>query len=669
MRVIALVGNPNVGKTTLFNRLAGVRHRTANFPGTTQEALVAEIEVPGREGRSERAAVVDLPGAYGLDLDLSESRVVSGVLSGREAVPGVDGGGGAGGARGPGVLVLVLDAANLRRNLRLALETARFGLPSVVALNMIDEAGARGVRVEAAALEAQLGCPVAPVCARTGQGVETVRAALSRAAPVRVTDTVGAGGQDGAGADHAAVERAAARIASTVTSVAEGSGAARGAARGDRWTDRLDGVALHPVLGLIVFASVMTGLFWVVFRLAEHPMGWIEWAGAWVGGVAGRVLPDGAVRELVVDGVIAGVAGTVVFLPQICLLFFLIAVLEGTGYLARAALLIDRVMRPFGLSGHAFVPMLSAHACALPALMSARGVPDGRERLAVILSIPFLSCSARIPVYVLLTGLLFPGRPGAQAVAFTGCYALGAGAALVTAMIARRTVARGRARAMAIELPPYRVPDVAAAALLTWDRAKVFLTKAGTLIVCVSIVLWWLGAYPKAGESEVGAGLRAEAAAIGGEEGRVGELLTQADAADARHAAASSFLGRIGGLAQPVFAPLGADRQLTIGILASFAAREVFASTMAVQVAGTDDTEDAGVLEQIARGRRDDGGALFPPATSWAMLVYFVLAMQCLPTLVVTAREAGGWRWALVQFVWMSAVAYLAAAAVHAVAA
>ncbi|MCR9075743.1 MAG: ferrous iron transporter B, partial [bacterium] len=361
-----------------------------------------------------------------------------------------------------------------------------------------------------------------------------------------------------------------------------------------------------------------------------------------LGGWIGSLLPDGAIKALLVDGVIAGVGGTVIFLPQICLLFFLLALLEGTGYLARAAFVIDRLLRPFGLSGHAFVPLLSSHACAIPGIMATRAIPDRRDRLAAILIAPFMSCTARIPVYVLLIGILFPDQPSMQAVAFTGCYVLGATGGLLTSLIARRTILKGKSRPMALELPSYRLPDLKSALLLTLDRALVFLKKAGTLIVAISIVLWWLDAYPQQkAPSE-------EAASV-------------VEGADTDSTTHKSFLQQIGSTVQPVFAPLGYNDELTVGVLASFAAREVFVSTMAVQVAGSDDVEDETVLESIETATRDDGSPLFNAQTAWSLLVFYVFASLCLPTTVVTAKEANGWRWAFLQLGWMSAVAYAGA--------
>jgi len=393
-------------------------------------------------------------------------------------------------------------------------------------------------------------------------------------------------------------------------------------------------------------------------------------------------MPGGIVRDLLAQGIVGGVGATVIFLPQICLLFFLISLLEDTGYLARAAFVVDRWLRPFGLPGHAFVPLLSSHACALPGIMAARGIPDARERLATILVAPFMTCSARLPVYVLLTTLLFRDRPWQAAGAFVGCYALGALAGVTSALVFRRTILRGRGRPMAMELPTYKRPSLRTALVTTWDRGLVFLKKAGTNILAICVILWWLESFPHVPPPPEAERLRERAAVLGATgdvpaEGRPGadadgsvetreSLLAEADRLERRHAKERSFAGRIGRAVQPVFAPLGYDWQLSIGVVTSFAAREVFVSTMAVVVAGEEDAEAGGVLEAIGRAKRDDGVTpVFTRATCWSLLIYYVLAMQCLPTLAVTAREAGGWRWALLQLAWMSGVAYAAAGAVY----
>ena len=609
-RIIAVLGNPNVGKTTLFNRIAGIRAKTSNFPGTTQDA---------RHAACCGAMLIDLPGVYSLDLEMSESAVCRGVLDGELAPAGIE-------AHEPNAILVVIDATNLMRNMTIVAEAIGKRLPMVVAVNMMDLAKGRGIHIDLQRLGECLGCTVVGCSGKTGEGIEELKAALesatipNRSAPTEI-DAIEAWGDD---------------MYSLVA-------AARDTPVDDGLTDRLDRAFTHPLLGVLTFSIVMTGLFWVIFKLAAIPMDLIDaWFGT-VGGWAESLLPDGAIKGLLVDGVIAGIGGTIVFLPQIVLLFFLLALLEGTGYLARAAFVIDRVLRPFGMSGHAFVPLLSSHACAIPGIMAARSVPDPKDRLATILVAPFMSCSARIPVYVLLTVILFPDSPAMQAVAFTSCYVIGVLAGLLSSLLVRRTILRGASRPMAMELPSYRLPDLKASALLTYDRAMMFLRKAGTMIVAISIVLWWLGAYPNNTDDF---------------EPAVGATVAEVEQAQARYHASHSFLGRIGNAVQPVFEPLGYDRQLTIGVLASFAAREVFVSTMAVQVVGSDDTEDDSILESVANAKRDDGTPVFTRATSWSLLVYYILAMLCLPTLVVTAKEAGGWRWAWLQLGWMTLLAY-----------
>jgi len=449
------------------------------------------------------------------------------------------------------------------------------------------------------------------------------------------------------------------------TCVHEAAGAlGDGAARGEGVTDRLDAVLTHPIGGVVVFCGVMTGLFMTIFSLAALPMDLIQWVFGHVGGWVAAVLPAGAIQDLVANGLIAGIAGTLVFLPQICLLFFLISLLEDSGYLARAALVADRLLRRFGLPGHAFVPLLSAHACAIPAMMSARLIPDPRDRLATILVAPFMSCSARLPVYVLLIGFLFVGRPVAAGLAFAGCYALGAAAAVFTALLVRRTIVRGRSAAMVIELPRYQVPSLRTAAMVTIDRGLDFVRTAGTVIVAICVVLWWLGAYPITDPPQQAVEWRAEAVAVVAvDPQRALELESRADVAESREALSQSFMGRIGHFVQPVFEPLGYDWRLSIGILTSFAAREVFVSTMLVISSGAKDTADTPLLDRIRTMRRDDGTPVFTTSSAAGLLVFYVLAMQCLPTLVVTRREAGGWRWAALQLVYMSGLAYVAALA------
>lgn len=651
---IALLGNPNTGKTTLFNRLCGLRHKTSNFPGTTLEARVGRLVIQAphaeRGGTSTlpapptHAELIDLPGVYSLELDQHEAAVCRGVLAGEVAPRGDRIG-------APDVVCVVADATNLLRNLAFVGEALRRRLPTVVAINMVDLSRRRGLHIDASALAAALGCEVLCLSARSGEGVESLLAAFTRARIPSVTPA----------SDAAALRAWAQDLFERAASSPPGEDLSR-----ETLSDRLDRAFTHPVLGVGIFALVMTGLFYTLFVLAKFPMDAIESVFGGLTSWLDTVMPDGVLRDLLANGVIGGVGATLVFLPQICLLFFLISLLEDTGYLARAAFVMDRVLRPFGLPGHSFVPLLSSHACALPGIMATRGIPDRRERLATILVAPFVTCSARLPVYVLLTTLLFRERPLLAALAFVGCYALGIGAALISAVIARRTILRGKSRPMALELPSYKTPSLRTALVTTWDRGLVFLKNAGTNILLICIVLWWLGAYPHVGPPPEAVAMREQGEIAGTPPERIEALTASADQLERRHAAAHSFMGRIGRTLQPAFEPLGFDWQLTVGVLASFAAREVFVTTMSIVVAGQEESDDEAqnqrLMERISTATRDDGVTpIFTPATAWSLLVYYVLAMQCLPTLAVTAREAGGKRWALLQLAWMSGVAYGAA--------
>jgi ferrous iron transport protein B len=639
---VVLLGNPNTGKTTLFNRLCGMRAKTANFPGTTTDARIGRSTLT-EGGRS--AELIDLPGVYGLDLDLPEARVCRSSLLGEGLY------------RQPDAVLLVADATNLVRNLVLIGEVLAFGLPTVVALNMVDLAQRRGLSIDAEKLARRLGCAVVPLVARKGTGVTELKGAVAAAlaSPRGPRD-------DSRALDPLAYPDLESWAEQVVEESVGGKGAVGSGA--DTFTERLDQAFTHPVLGLLVFAAIMGGLFWTLFALATVPMDLIEATFKHLGSFLGGLIPPGAVHDLVVDGVIGGIAGTVVFLPQICLLFFLISLLEDTGYLARAAFVMDRILCRFGLPGQAFVPLLSSHACALPGILSAKLIPDRQDRLATILVAPLMSCSARLPVYVLLTSLLFAHRPLAAGIVFTLCYLLGGSAALVSALVIRRTILPGKSRPMVLELPTYKVPSLRNAFLMALEQAKIFLTTAGTVIMAICVVMWWLSAYPKSAPPAAAIALQQQAAAVAGRAPeRAAELSSQADFLIAKEAQGNSFAGRIGRTIQPVFAPLGYDWQLTVGVLTSFLAREVFVSTLSVLLIGQDDSADlsTGVIDKIRRAERDDGSPVFTPATAASLLVFFVLAMQCLSTLTVTRRETGSLKWAGLQLAYMSGLAYVAA--------
>lgn len=610
-RRVLLLGNPNTGKTTLFNRLCGLRAKTANFPGTTTELRVGPLP---RSASAERADLVDLPGLYSLALDLPESRLVRAAVEGFGAAP-------------PDAAIVVVDATNLVRNLALVGEMLRTRLPVLVALNMMDLARRRGLSFDLERLSRSLGAPVIAVSARRGAGVDALLLALAATLERRGHDPLPPPPQD--------LEA----WAEAITASSVGGARAEGSAN-DTLLDRLDAAFTHPFAGLLVFGAVMAGLFWTIFALANVPMDLIEATFAHLGGFIESALPPGAVRDLVVGGLIGGVSGTVVFLPQICLLFFLITLLEDTGYLARAAFVMDRLLCRFGLPGQAFVPLLSSHACAIPGIFSARLIPDRHDRLATILVAPFMSCSARLPVYVLLTVFLFRDRPALAGLAFAACYLLGALAALLSALVARRTLLPGRSRPMVLELPTYKWPSLRVAFGSAFEQGWSFLRTVGTVILAISLVMWWLSVYPKIDESP-----------------------DLSPALQARAQQEASFAGRLGHFAEPAFAPLGYDSRLTTAVLTSFAAREVFVSTLAILVdAGAEaGAEPRGVLERIHQARRADGTPLLTAATAASLLVFFVLAMQCLSTMVVVRRETRQWRWPLLQFAWMSGLAWIGA--------
>jgi ferrous iron transport protein B len=636
---LALVGNPNTGKTTLFNALCGLRAKTSNYPGTT--TAMRRGRAAGAEGPV--LEIVDLPGVYDLHGTGPESRIASDVVNGRGTVDA-------------DVFVVVVDASNLTRNLVLVGEVLAEHRPVVIALNMMDVIRKRRAHIDCEALARRLGCPVVPIVARRGEGLDALRGAITRAANMQFERQPDLPAR---GASLEALVTWAERVtAHSSTGPIETSAA-------EVFTERLDRYLTHPLYGIVVFVAVMCSLFWALFTLAAVPMDLIEALFGQVGTGLASVLPEGAVRDLVTQGIVGGLSGTIVFLPQICLLFFLITLLEDTGYLARAAFVMDGMLSRFGLPGHAFVPLLTAHACAVPGIMSARLIPNERDRLATILVAPFMSCSARLPVYVLLTSLLF-ADPLLAALAFAGCYLLGAVAGLLTASLFGATTLKGRARPMILELPSYRAPSLRNALLTAKDQGIAFLRTAGSIIMAICIVMWWLSAYPKVATPPEADALRAEAAQLVDAPDQAMALAARADVIQAKAEQAGSFAGRFGQFMQPLFAPLGFDWQLTVGVVTSFLAREVFVSTMSVLEGGGGDTAvDEGVVARIRGMTRADGTPLFTPSTAAAALVFFVLAMQCLPTLAVTRKETGKLKYAALQLAYMSGLAYVAALVVR----
>lgn len=627
-RRIVFIGHPNVGKTTLYNRLTGMRAHTANYPGTTVEVRTARTRCGGLE-----LEWVDLPGLYGIEGGNPDEQVALAYLREAAADPGVQ-------------VVMVVDARYLRRSLALAAHIREMVPEMVLVLNRVDLARREDVGIAPEALARELEVEVFTLSARTGEGLERLKRYLmkpcgSRPESQRLKDgwSLNACGGGCGQCPYAARHTWASELCQKTLS-------RRVPGEGMRRSDRWDVWLTHPLWGLLVFAGVMTMLFQALFRLAAWPMEGIEWLFARLAGGLAAVMPEGLWAAFLTDGVIAGMGGVLVFLPQIAILFLLLSLLEDTGYLARATLMMDRWMKRVGLPGKAFIPMVSAHACAIPAIMSTRTIADRRDRLVTIMVLPLLSCSARIPVYVMVTAMIFPDRPGMAGLVFTGAYALGIVAAFMVALLLGKSVLPGKPEALLLELPDYQWPTLSTALLAMYDRSWLFLKRAGTIILGISVVLWALASFPELEKDDLPPAVLQELEVV--DEAELEPMLM-------REQLSQSYLGRLGHAAQPLFEPLGFDWKITVGVLASFAAREVVASTLAIlHGMGEDGVEDSGGL---ARRMRET----LPAPVGLSLLVFFVLALQCLPTVVLVARETKSWAWALCQLMVMTAMAYTAA--------
>jgi ferrous iron transport protein B len=646
---LALVGNPNAGKTTLFNALTGLRAKTANFPGTTIERKAGSSFLEG-----EQISIIDLPGLYSLDSTSPEEKVAGDALCGR-----------ARGIPAPDATLVVVDATNLERNLFLVSQVLELERPVIVALNMMDMAQRDGIRIDVRQLREELGCAVVPISARNYSGICDLKKEISKLAGIAPAEAVGHFKPACAGCSGCAFQARYEWTEKITTKVSDSR-----AARRSVWTDKLDAVFTHPVAGVAVFLAVMLSLFALIFWAAKIPMDLIDRLFATIGGLVAAHVPAGDLQSLLVNGVIGGVGGILVFLPQICILFFALTLIEDTGYLARAAFVMDKVMRRFGLPGKAFVPMLSAHACAIPAIMSARVIENPRDRLVTILITPLMTCSARIPVYAMMTALIFPHSPWKAALIFTGAYMTGVVAALGAALLFRRTILPGGSKPLMIELPAYRIPALRTALLHTLDRAKIFVKQAGTIILAISLVLWGLSYYPKSAPPAAAVAMTQQAAQMekAGNAQKAGELRASADRLTQQFSLQNSYAGKMGRAIEPVIKPLGYDWQIGIGIVSSFAAREVIVSTLAIVYGVGEDSaahNRGSLYDSLRHATRSDGTPIFGTATCMSLLVFYILAAQCLSTTAVVRRETNSWKWPLFQFAYMTGLAYVAAFLVY----
>ncbi|MFA6959393.1 MAG: ferrous iron transport protein B [Opitutaceae bacterium] len=678
--VYALVGNPNCGKSTLFNALTGLKQKVGNYPGVTVERKIGTAYTQ----HGHPLTIIDLPGTYSLAARSPDEAVTRDVLLGRRADTAM-----------PDRIVCVVDATNLERNLYLVHQILDLGRPVILVLNMMDVAEELGLRIHTSRLEHILGIPVISCAASSGRGVIELKLALSRLdlplsrhawdVPVAIAAAVSelqaslqdsdnkppliaraealllltdsdrvrvAGSTPLSNRTHDilaqwekrwsaestdwAAELVNARYDSIGRLTAEIVSTESTSPIGPSTSDRIDSWVTHPVWGWLIFGVIMGAMFLSIFTLAGIPMGWIEnLVGALSGRVSGLIAP-GDFHDLVIDGAIAGVEGVIIFLPQIMILFLFIGLLESTGYMARAAFIMDRLMSKVGLNGRSFIPLLGSYACAIPGIMAARTIEQPKDRLVTILVAPFMSCSARLPVYLLLIAALVPNEQvpvGLKIGIMLLMYALGTFGAFGFAWFFKKTLLRSSPPLMIMELPPYRLPRIRDVLQQMIERAGIFVKRAGTIILGLSIVLWFLATYPK----------------------------SSADLPQ-QEQLAHSFAGQAGHALEPVIAPLGFDWRIGIGLINSFAAREVFNSAMGV-IFAVEDTGDEGTTrlhlrDALRAAERPDGTKLFTPLICLNLMVFYVFAMQCISTIAVVKRETNSWKWPLFQLGYMTGFAW-----------
>jgi ferrous iron transport protein B len=694
--LIALIGNPNTGKTSLFNALTGFRRHVANYPGVTVETARGPVR-----GTARPMELLDLPGTYSLAAMSPDEMLVSNLACGRLA-----------GHRRPDAILAIVDASNLHRNMYLVSQLIDLGLPMVIAVNMIDVARSRGIELDCRRLSEQLGMPAVPVVATRPESIAPLRDALEavpasqtasasvplpqplldeveafcsqdasqprRAEALRTLldrngyaereylnqgGTLGALQQARARLEEAGVDGPKAEVQARyrwISTVLDGV-ITRPDKSVDTWSDRIDRVLTHRVGGAIFLLVVLFVMFEALFRWAGALIGRIDWVFGQLGALIGHWLPAGVLQSLVMDGLIAGVGSVLTFLPQILILFALIAILEDCGYMARAAYMNDRVMRALGLSGRAFIPLLSSFACAVPAIMGTRAIADRRERFVTILIAPFLSCSARLPVYVLLIGALVPdvkflgGWSSLRALVMLGMYLIGPLVAVPVAWLLKKTAFAGFNSRFMLELPSYKLPRPRAIWQRMYFAGRQFVRRAGTIILAVNLAVWALAYFPRSAATRAVVERRAQAA--GWDEAKFQSELAGAYVRN-------SYLGRIGRVVEPLVRPIGWDWRIGMAVVASFPAREVVVASLGTiyNLGEANGAQSESLQEALRHAKWDDTGQpVFTLPVALSIMVFFALCAQCASTLVVIGRETGTWRWPAISFAGMTTIAYLAA--------
>jgi ferrous iron transport protein B len=643
---IALAGNPNAGKTTLFNSLTGLNQKVANYPGVTVERKHGVWELDNEHS----ATLIDLPGLYSLDATSMDERIARDVLTGKIADL----------AR-PDVIVSVVDATNLERNLYLATQLFEYGIPVAIALTMIDVFEKRKHEIDIAKLAMNLGVPVVAVNAKGDRGIGELAQAVRGLAGTNPEVPSALNGGVSAG-DNAKIFARYNFISNALQDSVKHNDKIE-----HRVSERIDRVLTHKFFGLLILVLILLTVFQAIFSWATLPMDLLEQGFGAIGDGVRGVLPAGILADLIVDGIIAGVGGVLVFLPQILLLFLFISILEDTGYLARAAFLLDKLMSRVGLHGKAFLPLMSSFACAIPGIMATRTIENRRDRFATILIAPFMSCSARLPVYTLMIGAFFAGQTvfgfvSVGAILMLAMYTLGIVVALIVAFILKRTLLKAPPPPFIMELPPYRMPSVRTVLQNMLTRAWLFVKRAGTVILAISIILWALMYFPRSEPAIAVPELTQAEAALDPATGKPGDPAVELPLPESEQLR-NSFAGKLGHVIEPVIQPLGFDWKIGVALIASFAAREVLVSTLSIIYnVGKDENEESETLISAIRNAKDDNGRIvWTPLTALTLMVFFVLAMQCMSTVAIVRRETNSWSWTLFMVGYMTGLAYLAA--------